>query len=301
MRDDCDLCTTGEVHYHASDLGKCARGVVAEKLGEKPIPHDDRTLLRFGEGNLHEKDVIVNRLPALGYVVRDQQRAGSLTVAGVPVVYHLDGAINGAAGVPLVLEVKAPSRDEYKKWIATGWDTPGLWQHYKWQVSLYMHAMGMELMMAVKNRDTGQLDLSVQGTPFYTTQEIAAKVAYFEDHRTRGVLPETCPHEYFCQYKWLCPAVESKEEADVVVEPVLEDVLRDYAAATAAIKEAKATKAALQTELEILLAGRTRVRTTGWTVTWVQKEVPEHVVKASHQSYPLVKKVEETPDAASTE
>lgn len=319
MRPDCQWCQEGRHHLHASDLGKCSKAVIAERLGNKPIPHNDLTLHRFREGHLHEADVIENRLPPLGWEVRNRQDELVLEVAGIPILTHVDGTVQMTGEHPgvlnrlRVLEVKAPGKDEYKKWIATKWDTPGLWQQYKWATSCYMHAWGvprpLELMMAVKNRETGELDISFLEMPFYSLDEITARVAYIEDHVTRGQLPEDCPHDWFCSFKYLCQTLNNEpgsskevENEPAVNDPMFEQKLLEYHRRASMIKELKDANEEARADIDawLKLSGRTRARVGDYQVTWVTREIPESTRKASIQSFPQVKRIEGTDDATPT-
>lgn len=295
MRDDCSLCQVGTYHFHASSLGRCERETVGELLGEKLYPHDAKTELRFAEGRLHERDVIEDRLPADGYVITNRQTEKVLILAGVPVMTRVDGTVfqdNMPLGVlnPLrVLEVKAPSKAEYTRWMTTRWDTPGLWQNYKWATSCYMHAWGgNELMFAVKNRDTGEMDTSVLEVPFYTMYELAERVAYLDDHYQRSQIPDTCPRDFFCRVKWMCTREEVSAETDE--RPPAPTLIQQYVELGETIKGLEAQRDVIKAELPGLLGDATSIIWQGYRTTRVVQDRKERIVPASRVEFIKVTK-----------
>lgn len=298
MRPDCTLCQAGTHHYHASDLGRCQRETVGELLGEKLIPHDEKTLLRFAEGIKHERDVIEDRLPALGYWIDDQQTERVLTLAGVPIMTRVDGRLHqmamdiGVLNPQRVLEVKAPSPDEYKKWLATRWDTPGLWQNYKWATSCYMLAWESELTFAVKNRSTGEMDVSTLEIPFYSSDILNDRVEELEYWYQRGQLPDTCPRDFFCRMKWSCPRDEIAEEPERQPAPTL---IQQYVELGDTIKGLKTQQDVIKAELPGILGDAKSIQWDGgYKATRVVREVKEHVVPANRSEYIQVTKKEGT-------
>lgn len=60
--------------HRVSNVGECPRALVYDRLGFEPRPHPGRTVLIFGDGNLHE-DATVEWLAKTDYSVTDRQRA----------------------------------------------------------------------------------------------------------------------------------------------------------------------------------------------------------------------------------
>lgn len=303
--------------HHASALGGCLRSQVAAALGEKPIPVDDASQLRMNEGALHEEDVIA-RLTADGYAVTRQQDEVNLRPAGSDggvVQGHLDGIVMTQPpdeGFPSsrVLEIKSMSDSAFKAFQAKGWygDWPeaSLPDRYRWQVSIYMLATGLEALLVAKNRNSGEITQHGIETPYYSLEQITERVAYLEDHIARRKYPETCPHSWFCDYKWMCAreevsdAAASEPDERTLDSPILLAVAQRYAELGEAMKELQAPLAAqlkvlqaeqdeVKAELKLILPGmvepNTAYRIGDYEVTWVESDV-----KASTRKYASVKR-----------
>lgn len=311
--------------HRASSLGGCLKGQIAAALGQKPIPHDDASLTRMGEGEIHERDVIA-RLTADGYTVTRQQEEVNLRPikewnhiygSEVCVQGHLDGVINNGAmdslmalGNPFihygskVLEVKSMSDAAWKDFQSKGWhaDWPAgsLIDKYRWQLSVYMLATGLEGLLVTKNRNSGQMTQHGIETPYYTLDQITERVAYIEDHIARGELPDDCPHDWFCPHKYLCGTKPNMEEqgispdSDELEDPIMEAAAAEFVLLGEQIKVLEARKSEMRAELESRLDGRKKAMVGRYRVTWVEKSMPESVRKAYTMSYPIVKRIEET-------
>lgn len=129
------------VVYRASALGRCERALVAAAQGEEAQPWPDWFQTVLDEGR--EKEELILQLFEEEYnrAVADQQRVVDLTVMrGVVVRGHIDG---------LTYEGVRPQLVEVKKFRESTWDDflrQGVEVHqgYPWQVSAYMHALGIE-------------------------------------------------------------------------------------------------------------------------------------------------------------
>lgn len=312
----------------------------------------------MAEGELHEQDVVA-RLTAEGLTVTRQQegvgllsfdpdtwatfvnQSDDLTNLGTAtsiVFGHLDGVVNGdpfTPSGPRVLEVKSMSQDAFKQFQAKGWygDWPegSLPDRYRWQLSIYMLATGLEALLVCKNRNSGEIAKHGIEQPYYSLDQITERVAYIEDHVSRGTLPDECPRSWFCDHKYLCKSRMNEEgdrelgsrspdelgseadESSVVAigradgsyslptDVVLVADAQRYAGLSAEIKVLEAERAVVREALTAGLAGRKSVVAGQYRVTWVRRETPERVVKASVAEYPIVKKIEkeESDDNAS--
>lgn len=281
----------------------------------KPIPYDEMTALRISEGNLHETDVVLRlQVEDSATITRQQEEInlhiGSITADDPPIVQgHIDGVIeDDFFGGPRLLEIKSMGKSAFAAFKAKGWEAGGLIDKYQWQLSCYMHGTGLEALLVAKSRDSGELLRMPVEIPFYNMSEIADRVAYIEDHVSRGRLPEDCPHDWFCSFKYLCqtlnnePGSSNEVENEPVNDPMFEDKLRRYNQFNEDIKRMEGVKAELKTDIDawLKLSGRTKARVGDYTVTWITREIPESVRKATTQSFPQVKRIEGTDNAAPT-
>lgn len=284
--------------HRASGLGGCLKGQIAACLGMKPIEPDEASFTRMAEGQLHEDDVVA-RLRTDGYEVTRQQELVTIhstdtylaRFAGIEqfaykwmVQGHLDGVLTGDPFTPTgpkVLEIKSMGKDAFRLFKAQGWEAPGLVQKYKWQLSVYMLATGLEALLIAKSRDSGELLRMPVEMPFYDLTDVTARVAYIEDHVARGQLPDDCPHDFFCPFKYLCTQAPADDVPDDLT-PAPSTVVRYW--------ELGQQIKALETERKAL-----ELPVGSWSdykATKVVRDTPERVVKASRSEYVKVTRVE---------
>lgn len=263
--------------HRASSLGGCLKSQIATALGMKPIPHDEMSALRMGEGQLHEDDVVARLIMDGAAVTRQQEEVTLDTVVG-----HIDGVItDDFIGGPRLLEIKSMGDGPFKAFQAKGWEAGGLIDKYKWQTSVYMHALGMEMLFVTKNRNSGQITEHGVEMPFYSLDQITERVAYIEDHVARGALPDDCAHDWFCDHKYLCtrPAGEedAAEQSSDELTPGEVSTVAEYHRLGREIKALEDLRAGSRPLVEGL-AGRSGA---GYHVQWVTQNVKERVVPAS--------------------
>lgn len=196
-------------------MGGCTKALIAARIGYQPTSGGmDRMGVLFAEGDLHE-ETVVKRLEIEEYVVSDRQRELSCridTKAQITVQGHIDGILTGHPFGPYLLEIKSMGVKEYGQWLKTRWDTPGLIQKYKWQVSFYMNCLQMPLFFVVKNRNNGQVDKSTVTDPFYSLLQISERIEGIEQAAAEGELPETCDWR-----QWPCPFSYLEEDSETAV------------------------------------------------------------------------------------
>lgn len=317
--------------HRASNLGSCTKSQIAAALGLKPIPHSEQSLRVMGEGQLHEDDVVA-QLRADGCIVERQQEEVNLRFPGLAsravssvssawVQGHLDGVVTlDLNPESRVLEVKSMGDSTFKQFKAKGWNAGGLIDRYKWQISVYMLATGLEAYLVAKNRNSGELLRHGIELPFHSLEEITARVAYIEDHVSRrdlqGARCDPGANTWFCPYRdRICDTKVRSEEAataklgaptsllpelDVALTTQL--ALSEYAALSDQIRVLQATVAADVKALEaaqkvlkpILQEGLAAVvpnqkyQLNGYEVTWV-----EQPVAASIRRFARIKKIED--------
>jgi hypothetical protein len=253
--------------YRASALGGCLKAQIAEKLNFTAIDTSGKMERFANEGALHEEDV-VRRLA----IVEDRQREVTLELMpSVVVVGHLDGIFRAGdvshLQMPRVLEVKSMSDDAFKKWKENGWDTAGLVQKYKWQVSVYMLATGLGLYFVVKNRNTGEWSEVLVDEPFYSKQDILSRVLEIEKWVRRGELPEECDVKNFpCPFYYL----EQQESLELAEDEALEVVAIMYEECRKQVKAAELRQKEARRALDTALAGREKVTTAKAKVTYYE-------------------------------
>lgn len=241
--------------YRASELGGCMKANVAKQLGYDQLENLDDFATLFREGDLHEQDVLM-QLEADGARISAQQRLVTLQITdNVVVEGHLDAEIEDDTYSDVrVLEIKSKGDEQFKDFVKHRWDTPGLTQRYKWQISVYMIATGHEALVVFKNRNNGQIHREGVEIPFYSREQIIERVMEIEDWRTKSVLPPGCDTiNYPCPFYYLHEPEEVSE-----TDEVLERVARDYKDAQAHEKRAKENTGNQRKELERILGTRNK-------------------------------------------
>jgi len=210
------------------------------------------------EGALHEKAVIIwlsDHDP-----VTDQQREVTVPILkDVTIVGHLDGIHKNE-----IVEIKSMGKDPFKAWIDKKWDTPGYVQKYKWQVSVYMHSLNMPLKFVVKCRDNGYVHIEHLEEPFYSMDDLMARVLEIEKWVRRGELPDECSvSQYPCPFYYL----EQQKSLELMEDAVLDDLAVMLEEARVAEKAAKERVRVARVSIEDSLGERDRVETEKTKVT----------------------------------
>jgi hypothetical protein len=197
------------VVIRASAIGGCIRNIIAARMGIRAVPFKEADLRRMNEGVIHEPHIL-KHLNQKGWLVDETQAVLELAIAGGKILVrgHSDAAVTSLAdGHKRVAEAKAFGRDVYKTWIDTRWAE---FRRYAWQLSCYMHTTGLPGLMAVKNRDTGEVDVWEVDEPPVPLNEFKAraiKIASATD------MPPCDPVSWLCQRYFL-------HESAVEIDPV---------------------------------------------------------------------------------
>lgn len=252
------------IELRASSLGSCTRAQAASLLGMKPVPVSDQMQALYDRGNEHET-AAVEVMTASGHEVTEQQREVQLAVSpDLVVTGHLDGVVALFDVLYLgrrVLEIKAPST-----WASfqTAYKRADYTQPYMHriavQVSVYMHAMGMEAILACVD-DDGLHYFGIEVPPFDLAyiEGIARDV---ERQVLTGKLDDRCTQvDYPCPYLYLHDAREEEQDE------ALDALAVEMEACRADVKAAEARYANMQMRIRRALADRTSVRTASYTVT----------------------------------
>lgn len=251
--------------FRASALGGCLRALVAARLGYDPLPFDEAAELRMEEGNLHEP-IIVEWLERDGWTVVDQQKLVELTVADTLVVRgHIDGVGGRGAHDPArLVEIKAMGEAPFKQWVADRFKSN---ERYAWQVSAYMHALGLPGLFVVKNRNSGEVDVFKLDEAPIPLAKIKARVAQVEAIARRGDFPD-CDTEYL----WNCPYRFLHDQKELPGTSAVDDTEVDalagaYDRARTQATQADTMKKLARDRLADVVRERGKVRTGRWSVS----------------------------------
>ena len=276
--------------YRASALGGCDKALVAARLGYTPMDPPEQFAYYFARGEQVEVEVI-NWLHENDYKVRDQQLEVVIDCPmGAAIVGHLDGIVTSPQGGEFVGEIKRMTTVAYDEFCLKTWDTPGLIQKYKWQLSAYMVATGLPGLVVVREGFT-EKDLAeahakgkwlVARTrvvevpkPFYDRTELVRRVVELELLARKG-LPETCSNpSYPCSWFYL----HSEENNGLLPASTdggrIQALVSAYRSAQAGERVSKELLDTARRELVAAMEGSKKVVTdTGVTVTKFMKKNP---------------------------
>ena len=261
--------------HRASELGRCIRASVADRLGYRQVPTSDRMQGLYDRGNEHE-EACVAALLVEGWTVIDSQKLVGVDVTdGVRVEGHLDGMTRPndyvlyGEGVGLrVLEIKAPSTyASFDRAYHTNDYSNSYMSRIVWQVSVYMVATGLECVMACLN-DDGRVETFGIETPPHSRQEIINRVVTIEDWVARGELPPECSQQDFpCPY---FPRVCTGDARIDIEDTELAELLLAYSRSRDAAKLEAEFQKNLRTAIDTLAPGVGKYRVNGVPVTWYE-------------------------------
>lgn len=214
--------------YRASSLGYSLEQLVAPHLGFEPIPPPEWLQEKFDEGTALEPIVLLE-LRQLGWQIQDHQLEPNsegdfqieVILEVIPDVATVRGHVDalgtfGAGSASRVIEVKSMAEKSFAEASRSAWDTPGLIQRYKWQLSAYMLATGLPAVMVVCSKGEGGVNnllYMYADEPFYLISDIAQKISEAEKYIADGVIPEGCT-DYPCPYFYLHGEKVQAEQAD---------------------------------------------------------------------------------------
>lgn len=266
--------------YRSSSLGACDKALIAARLGF--VPHDppENFLYYYARGEQVEEEVM-EWLQGNDYRVRDRQVEVTIDCPmDVQVVGHIDGIVTSPQGVEFIGEVKRMSTPAFEEFLVKTWDTPGLVQKYKWQLSSYMVGTGLPGLVVVreglKDGDEGVARTRVVEVPkpFYGRTEIVQRVVGLELAAKRG-LPDGCDKvDYPCPFFYLHG---DDDEGALLPEPPatsrLAEAVAEYRTAQVVAAQAKKGLEDSRSRLVQAMAGNRKVTTgEGVTVTRFMKK-----------------------------
>lgn len=163
----------GVAVFRASAIGSCEAALVHSLRGQTPSAPPEHMLRRFEDGHLHEP-AILEHLRKQGWaidVAASQQEIRVVVSDQIVIVGHVDGVAQ-KDGVHAVVEAKALSDSGYKKWVKEGFAG---FPKYAMQISVYMNALQMPALYAVKNKNSGEVDVQVVEAPPFLLAKLKAK------------------------------------------------------------------------------------------------------------------------------
>jgi len=148
----------GTVYYRASAIGGCINELVMFRRGEQS---ESKTTYIEGvmeAGKEYEAEVRVQVAQHTDYVVLADSEAIQLEISpGHVIVGNTDGRMIsvGPTKAEAGIEVKALGEDTFKKFVRSGLET---FPEYQWQLSIYMHAVGLPWLYAAAPRMREKID-----------------------------------------------------------------------------------------------------------------------------------------------
>jgi len=254
--------------YRASELGGCVKSQVAGKLEYQRLATPQKMLDVFQEGTDAEVKIGV-ALEENDWTLTNAQLEVNISVTPrVLLQGHIDWIGCEQAQSARIVEAKSMSDAAYNDWIHMGWDTPGLIQKYKWQLSSYMNALELPAVLVAYNRLTGDLDITEVTEPFVTLGELKARVLEIDRFVRLGELPVDCDVRI-----WPCPFSYLEEVSYDADNFEVEGIATSYKAALTAEKVGKDAKAKLRKLLDEA-TGRKSYRSERVAVTYFDKRNP---------------------------
>lgn len=249
----------GTAIFRASAIGNCEAALVYSLRGMEPSPPPPDMQARFDDGHLHEP-AIIEHLRKAGWVIDQSQDTVKIHVnESIIINGHVDGVGTNEQGVKAVIECKALSDSGYKKWVKEGF---GAFGKYAQQATVYMHALNLPLVMAVKNKNSGEVDVQFVEAPPYLLAKLKAKAIRVVRLSGTARTPE-CPKvkDYPCPFFKLHQDDTGPVDDEDLLPDRLNDLCVDYQSAQARVKDweetAKGLRAKILEELGQAESGRT--------------------------------------------
>lgn len=318
--------------YRASALGGCETALLAARMGLTQVAPPEKFTAIFADGLRLEEEVIdrfialdigwevlpemgdtpgMKDLLSFGPVVGGQLRV-ELPVGECAVIRaHVDALVAHGPQVFRVLEVKAFGEQLMNDFEAGALlDGKGLWEKYRVQLSVMMHATGLPAVFVAGLKVDGEdgernekvvkrIHYEYVDKPLTGLGALKARVARVEARATSESSDLTCwQTEYPCPFFFIHATKDAEEEVPVTVD---DDALWALLIERARLREQasdvdaklKTVNAAVVTALEG--HGRTgkgmQTRVGDWSVTWMEVDQPASQRKAYTSRYPLIKKL----------
>lgn len=152
-------------------------------MGYEPASPPPKFVEYFARGDTTEVEV-KRDLERDGWRIEREQDEVTVDVTDeIKVVGHLDGVIwTGMEAIAKhrVLEIKRMADPYWRVVKDGGWYVDGLMEKYRWQISAYMIATGLEVVLVCRNGDTGEDLYLYAEEPFHPINDIKARVLSVE-------------------------------------------------------------------------------------------------------------------------
>lgn len=250
--------------FRASALGGCLRALVAARLGYTPLPFDEASELRMGEGNLHEPAILSWLEADQGWMVgRRQEELEVLVGQRLVIRCHPDG-VAVRRDDSRVAEAKAMGADPFKRWVTEGFSA---FDRYAWQMSVEMLSADLPGLFVVKNRNTGEHHVTLVDEMPVPAAKIKARVAQVEAIAQRGDFPD-CDTAYL----WNCPYRYLHDQKELTVPGAVDDAEVDalagaYDRARTLATQADTMKKLARDRIADVVRDRKKIKTGSWSVS----------------------------------
>lgn len=258
--------------YRASELGSCTRRLTLARVGYDALEPPPKFMEYFARGDATEIEVKESLRADRQWMIEREQEEVTLQISNeIAVVGHLDGVSidwpnDPGTHTPLperVLEIKRMNNTYWNVVKAGGWYVDGLMEKYRWQLSVYMLATGLEAVLVARNGDTGEDLFLYAEQPFHAYNDIAARVLVIEGRaRSFGTLEDLgeCDRaDYPCPFYYTHTEEEKRDALEGDEAEELEGLGVAYQSAKQRESEAKAAGESLRSSIGSLLGERDKV------------------------------------------
>lgn len=212
---------------------------------------------------------------------------------------HLDGLGRYKAhSWTTVVEVKSMGDATFQQVKRKGWGVGGYFEKYKWQVSVQQLASGRQVIVACVNKKDGEVHYLNRETPWYTLDEIRARILTIESWVRRGELPTCDVKMYPCPFIYL-GCEQGEDTTRIVVGDEVEKLARAYKAAKLEEDGAGRKVAELRAKLKNACGTGMKVGNDRVKVTWYMQRNPPRLDKGKVEELGL--KVEDVTTQGSSE
>lgn len=258
--------------YRASGLGQCIRGLVAERMGVKPmkITHEP-TLRVFHEGHLHEGAIVTDINTAGEYYIETQEPQEELEFHVRDNIYirgHIDGrGYKVGDPQPHVFEGKSMSKDVFANWMSC-WRNNQFpvdeFYGYAMQITIYMNTLWLPALYVAKDRNSGQMDVRVLDKPPMPMDVIFERIDKIEEWAELDSFPFCDKPRYPCPFYHIHDETNpNAAEVPEAQDDVLAACCKEYETADNLEKQMAARKKLARDRIEdIIQEGKWEKR--GW-------------------------------------
>lgn len=149
----------GHVVIRASSLPGCDIAYVASMADMVKQPPPKKLQEAFDFGKEHEAETLARFLSDSAWTLGEVQCRAVIPMASWTIAGNVDGILHHGPH-RAIAEVKTLARSNAPKGgleaLVDAWPLQGLWRKYGWQGSVYGHALGLDVVMIVGWKETGE-------------------------------------------------------------------------------------------------------------------------------------------------